>query len=55
MTAGARTLILLRHGKSGYPAGVPDHDRPLADRGRREAALAGEWMERDGLQVDAVI
>lgn len=55
MTAGARTLILLRHGKSGYPAGVPDHDRPLADRGRREAALAGEWLERDGLQVDAVI
>ena len=41
MTAGARTLILLRHGKSGYPAGVPDHDRPLADRdvGIAEKAL----------------
>ena len=55
MTPTPRTLILLRHGKSGYPAGVPDHDRPLADRGRREAALAGEWMEQDGLDVDAVI
>lgn len=55
MTPAPRTLILLRHGKSGYPAGVPDHDRPLADRGRREAALAGEWMEQDGLDVDAVI
>lgn len=39
-----RTLILLRHGKSAYPAGVPDHDRPLADRGRREASLAGEHI-----------
>lgn len=55
MTPTPRTLILLRHGKSGYPAGVPDHDRPLADRGRREAALAGEWLEQDGLDVDAVI
>lgn len=51
----ARTLILMRHGKSGYPAGVTDHDRPLAQRGRREAALAGEWMAKDGLVVDAVL
>lgn len=38
------TLILLRHGKSAYPAGVPDHARPLAERGRRQAALAGEHI-----------
>ena len=43
MTA-PRTLVLLRHAKSGYPGGVLDHDRPLADRGRREGALAGEWL-----------
>ena len=36
-----RTLILLRHAKSDYPGGVADHERPLAPRGRREAALAG--------------
>ncbi|MFW0788782.1 SixA phosphatase family protein [Gordonia sp. CPCC 205333] len=51
----ARTLILMRHGKSGYPAGVTDHERPLAGRGRREAALAGEWIAKDGLTVDAVL
>ena len=51
----SRTLILLRHGKSGYPAGVPDHSRPLAERGVREAALAGEWMADEGLSVDAVL
>ena len=51
----AGTLILMRHGKSGYPDGVADHERPLAERGVREAELAGEWMARDGLEVDAVI
>ncbi len=50
-----RTLVLMRHGKSGYPAGVGDHDRPLADRGRREAALAGRWMTEEGLRIDAVV
>ncbi len=39
-----RTLVLLRHGKSAYPPGVPDHRRPLADRGRRQASLAGEHL-----------
>ncbi|MFT4125033.1 MAG: histidine phosphatase family protein [Gordonia sp. (in: high G+C Gram-positive bacteria)] len=51
----SRTLILMRHGKSGYPPGVGDHDRPLAERGRREAALAGEWIEKEGLDVDIVL
>ena len=37
----ARTLILMRHGKSGYPPATRDHDRPLAERGDRQAALAG--------------
>ncbi|MFW0795422.1 histidine phosphatase family protein [Gordonia sp. CPCC 205515] len=51
----SRTLVLLRHGKSGYPPGVSDHERPLADRGRREAALAGSWMADEGLTIDAVL
>lgn len=45
----------MRHGKSGYPDGVMDHQRPLAERGRREAALAGRWMADAGLTVDAVL
>ncbi|MGW6695406.1 SixA phosphatase family protein [Rhodococcus sp. NPDC054953] len=55
MAAAARTLILLRHGKSAYPDGVTDHDRPLAPRGRREAALAGDWIRRTQPPVDAVL
>lgn len=44
MTDQPRILVLLRHAKSDYPAGVTDHDRPLAPRGEREAALAGDWL-----------
>jgi len=50
----AHTLILLRHGKSGYPGGVVDHDRPLAPRGRREGALAGAAI-RERVDVDRVV
>ncbi|MEV5652781.1 histidine phosphatase family protein [Nocardia sp. NPDC052254] len=49
-----RTLILMRHGKSAYPPGVEDHARPLAPRGRREAALAGTWLRENQPAVDAV-
>jgi phosphohistidine phosphatase len=39
-----RTLILLRHLKSSWDdPGLPDHDRPLAPRGRR----AGKRIRRD--------
>ncbi|MFE3192050.1 SixA phosphatase family protein [Nocardia sp. NPDC059240] len=50
-----RTLILMRHGKSGYPDGVADHERPLAPRGQREAALAGDWLRATQPAIDAVL
>jgi phosphohistidine phosphatase len=50
-----RTLVLLRHAKSAYPDGVPDHDRPLAPRGRREAGLAGDWLRANLPAMDAVL
>lgn len=34
-------LILIRHGKSSYPDGLADFDRPLSDRGRTELARLG--------------
>ena len=55
MTAQHRTLVLLRHAKSAYPTGVPDHERPLAERGIREAALAGDWLRANLPAVDAVL
>ncbi|MEU6345592.1 histidine phosphatase family protein [Streptomyces sp. NPDC046977] len=45
--ASPRRIVLLRHAKADWPA-VPDHERPLADRGRKEAPVAGRrLMELD--------
>lgn len=45
MTVSAnRRLVLVRHAKSDYPVGVPDHDRPLSARGRRDAPTIGRWL-----------
>jgi phosphohistidine phosphatase len=45
------TLILLRHGKSDWSGGEPDHLRPLAPRGRRQVPEAGRWLADN---VDAI-
>lgn len=50
-----RTLVLLRHAKSDYPDGVADHQRPLAARGIREGALAGDWLRANVPAVEAVL
>jgi phosphohistidine phosphatase len=45
-----RVVALLRHAKSDWPEGVPDLRRPLAERGRRDAPVAGRLLfERVGL------
>jgi phosphohistidine phosphatase len=41
-------LVLFRHAKSAYPSGVPDHERPLAGKGRRNAQAAGRWFVSEG-------
>ncbi|QNG19736.1 histidine phosphatase family protein [Rhodococcus triatomae] len=51
----SRTLVLLRHGKSAYPEGTPDHERPLAERGLRQAGLAGDWIRTHLPPIDAVL
>ena len=45
-----RRLVVMRHAKSAYPAGVGDHDRPLAPRGVVDARAAGHWL-RDHVGV----
>jgi phosphohistidine phosphatase len=49
-----RRLMLLRHAKSDWPD-VPDHDRPLAKRGRRDAPRIGRWLRDRGYVPDAVV
>jgi phosphohistidine phosphatase len=50
-----RRLILVRHAKSAYPHGVPDHERPLAGKGRRNAQAAGRWFVAEGPRVGLVL
>lgn len=44
-----RTLLVLRHAKSSHAdESLPDHDRPLTERGRRDAPRMGmHLLERD--------
>jgi phosphohistidine phosphatase len=49
-----RRLILLRHAKSDWPD-VPDRDRPLAKRGRRDAPRMGRWLHEHGYKPDVVV
>jgi phosphohistidine phosphatase len=50
-----RTLVLMRHAKSDYPDDTPDHDRPLAKRGRRDAPRIGTWLSENGYVPDLVV
>lgn len=52
---GEKTLLILRHAKADWPVGVPDHDRPLAGRGEREAPLAGRWLVDQGLVPESIV
>ena len=54
-SSSTRQLILLRHAKSAWPEDVPDHERPLAPRGRRDAPAAGGWMREAGYVPDRVL
>jgi phosphohistidine phosphatase len=49
-----RRLMLLRHAKSDWPD-VPDPDRPLAKRGRRDAPRIGRWLHDRGYLPDVVV
>ena len=49
-------LLLIRHAKSDWaePA-LPDHDRPLARRGARDAPAMGAWIAAQGLAPAHVV
>jgi phosphohistidine phosphatase len=48
-------LILLRHAKSAWPAGILDVDRPLAGRGQETALVMGNYLKRERLEPDLAI
>ncbi|MBD0420973.1 histidine phosphatase family protein [Streptomyces sp. NPDC052309] len=52
--AEPRRIVLFRHAKADWPQ-VSDHERPLADRGRKEAAEAGRRLADTGIPFDLAL
>lgn len=52
--AESRRIILFRHAKADWPQ-VSDHERPLADRGRMDAAVAGRKLADSGIPLDLAL
>lgn len=50
-----RRLLLLRHGKSAWPDGVADHERPLAPRGEFAVPLIARHLAGLGLAIDLAL
>lgn len=50
------TLLVLRHAKSSHADdSLPDHDRPLTERGRRAAPRMGQLLAEAALVPDAIL
>ncbi len=51
-----RTLVLIRHAKSDWASpGLDDHDRPLNERGRRDAPVMAGRLAARGIRADALL
>ncbi len=51
-----KTLLLLRHAKSSWKKpDLPDHERPLNKRGKKEAPKVGDYLKNNSLLPDLVI
>ncbi|MEV7191958.1 histidine phosphatase family protein [Streptomyces sp. NPDC093510] len=52
--AEPRRIVLFRHAKADWPQ-VSDHERPLAERGRRDAPVAGRKLADSGIPFDQAL
>jgi phosphohistidine phosphatase len=51
-----KTLLLVRHGKSSWDhQGLADHDRPLNNRGLRDAPEMGRRLAERGVEPDVIL
>lgn len=51
-----KSLLILRHAKSSWKyAELPDHDRPLNKRGKRDAPMMGRLLRQRKLIPDLII
>lgn len=50
-----KTLFLIRHAKSDWPANVPDFDRPLNEKGHKDAPKMAIFLKSKDLKIDTFI
>ena len=51
-----KTLLVLRHAKSSWnDSALKDHERPLNDRGKRDAPRMGQLLNDHKLTPDLII
>jgi len=51
-----KNLILMRHAKSSWKnVSLPDHERPLNKRGKRDAPRMGRHLQDQGILLDAIL
>ena len=50
-----KKLILIRHAKSSWEYDVIDHQRPLKERGYKDAALVSKVLQKLNLNIDFVL
>ena len=50
-----KRLILMRHAKSDWSAGLRDIERPLNKRGHKAAAAVGDWLRDNDLTPDEIL
>jgi phosphohistidine phosphatase len=51
-----RTLFLVRHAKSSWDGvALPDKERPLADRGKRDAPMMGKRLAKRQVKPDLIL
>jgi phosphohistidine phosphatase len=51
-----KTVLVMRHAKSSWKHDdLPDHERPLNGRGRRDAPRMGRWMVDRGTIPDRIL
>ncbi|MFZ2098479.1 MAG: histidine phosphatase family protein [Anaerolineales bacterium] len=51
-----KTLLILRHAKSSWKkTELPDHERPLNKRGKKEAPKVGQYLKENDLVPDLIL
>jgi phosphohistidine phosphatase len=53
--SSTRLIYVLRHAKSSWKSGLPDHERPLAGRGRRAAKAIRAHLLAEGIEPELVL